>query len=117
VVDKKGGVLQGASIELQPLGATTVTDTKGEFKLVGVPAGAQKVIVSFIGFNLGTADVTVAAGQTVRTEVSLDVATKNEEVLVTAERPHGEADALNRERTAGTRNWRLCSRRRPKRWK
>jgi hypothetical protein len=100
VVDSKGGVLQGASVGLQPYGATAVTNNQGEFTITDVEPGAQKLTVSFVGFSDATMDIAVTAGQITRAEVTLEVASKNEEVLVTAERPHGEAEAINRERTA-----------------
>ena len=100
VVDVKGGVLQGATVELQPSRATGVTNNQGEFKIPDVPPGSQKLIVSFVGFSPFTTDIQVSAGQTAHQDFTLQVGTKSEEVLVTAERPHGEAEAINRERTA-----------------
>ena len=100
VVDSQGGALQGASVELQPYGATAVTNNQGEFKILEVPTGPQKLMVSFVGFAPASTDITVSGGQTTHTEITLQVGTKNEQVLVTADRPHGEADAINRERTA-----------------
>ncbi len=100
VSDTKGGVLQGASVELQPSGVTGVTNRQGEFALTDLPAGPQKLIVNFVGFSPYSGDVTIVAGQSTRADVTLQVGGKNEEVLVTADRPHGEAEAINRERTA-----------------
>src|SRR5205823_9193061 len=39
-------------------------------------------------------------GQFVRADATLKVASKNEEIMVYAERAHGEAEAINEERTA-----------------
>lgn len=100
VVDSKGGVLQGASVELKPSGATSVTNNQGEFKILDVAPGVQKLTIMFVGFSPFTTDVTVTAGQTAQVQAVLQVGTTNEEVLVTAERPHGEAEAINRQRTA-----------------
>lgn len=100
VVDSKGGVLQGASVQLQPSGASAVTNNQGQFKIVDVNTGSQKLTVNFVGFAPSTSDINVEAGKTTRADVTLQVATKSEEVLVTADRPHGEAEAINRERTA-----------------
>src|SRR5579872_1571047 len=100
VVDTKGGVLQGAAVELQPGGAAAITNNQGEFRIPEVAPGPQKLIVSFVGFAPLTTDVTINPGQNTLDDITLQVGTKNEEVLVTAERPHGEAEAINRERTA-----------------
>jgi TonB-dependent receptor len=99
-VDSGGGALQGARIELQPGGAITASDNLGEFTFTDVTPGSYKVTVSFVGFTPFTRDVTITAGQTERIEANLQVASKNEEVVVTAERVHGEAESINRERTA-----------------
>ena len=100
VVDSRGGALRGASIDLQPYGATAVTDNQGEFRILDVTPGAQKLSVTYLGFAPSVTDITVQGGQTNRTEVKLEVSSRNEEILVTADRPHSEAEAINRERTA-----------------
>src|SRR5437660_5776658 len=56
--------------------------------------------VHYVGFSTYSTKITVAGGQFVRADATLKVASKNEEVTVTAERVHGEAEAINRERTA-----------------
>lgn len=100
ITDRVGGVLQGARIELQPSGATAVTNNQGEFKLINLDPGVQKLSVAFVGFSPYSGDVTITAGQTTRADQTLTVGSRSEEVLVTADRPHGEAEAINRERTA-----------------
>ena len=42
----------------------------------------------------------MVSGQTARVDAILKVATKGEEIMVTADRPHGEAEAINRQRTS-----------------
>ena len=42
----------------------------------------------------------MTAGQTFHADATLQVADKSEQVEVTADRVHGEAEAINRERTA-----------------
>ena len=100
VVDSGGGVLQGAEVELQPLGIKTATNNQGEFTFTDVAAGTYKLSINFVGFSPATSDVTVTAGQTSHADATLQVADKNEQVEVTADRVHGEAEAINRERTA-----------------
>src|SRR5579862_3045243 len=100
VADSGGGVLQGARVELQPTGLSTVTNNQGEFKITDIPPGVYKLIISFVGFAPFTGDVTITAGQAAHTDSTLEVAGQNQEVIVTAERVHGEAEAINRQRTA-----------------
>jgi TonB-dependent receptor len=101
LTDTAGGVLQGARIELQPIGLSVVSNNQGEFTIKDVAPGEYKLIVSFVGFAPFTKDLRVAAGQPTRADASLEVASSNEQIMVTAERSHGEAEAINRTRTAG----------------
>jgi TonB-dependent receptor len=56
------------------------------------------VTINYVGFAVFSAKVSVAAGQVARVDASLKVASKNEEIEVYAERVHGEAEAINRQR-------------------
>jgi len=99
VVDRAGAVLQGARVELLPLGAVTATDAQGEFSIPGVAPGTDYTVqVSYVGFATYTTKVTVTAGQATRVDAQLTVASTEEEITVTAERVHGEVEAINRER-------------------
>ncbi len=53
-----------------------------------------------MGFAPSNRTVDVVAGQVITVEIKLEVASQNEQVLVTAERAAGEAEAINRERSA-----------------
>src|SRR3974377_1208289 len=96
LTDSAGGVLQGARVELQPSGTATVSNTQGEFTIPDVPHASYEVKINFVGFAPFTSQVTVTAGQTSRADAVLQVASKNEEVVVTAQRVHGEAEEVNR---------------------
>src|SRR5438876_1190209 len=100
VTDTSGGVLQGAAIELDPAGLTRVSDAQGEFTFTGVAAGSYTITYNFVGMEPHSATVEVKAGETVRADATLHVGSNEQEVIVTAERAHGEADALNREKSA-----------------
>ena len=56
--------------------------------------------VSFIGFQTFENGVELTAGQSVRLDAVLQVEGQSASVLVTAERPRGEVEQINRERTA-----------------
>ena len=98
VVDPSGAILVGARIDVQPFGATAVSDQRGEFNISNVPAGDYMLNVSYVGFSNFSIQITVAAGQIARAEASLKVARESEEIVVRAERGHGEAEAINRQR-------------------
>jgi TonB-dependent receptor len=100
VTDSSNAVLQGASVTVTPGSAHAVTDVEGDYVIAGVAPGDYTITVSFVGFRETTRTVTVAAGQPVRADVRLDVGGQSESILVSAERPRGEAGQINRERTA-----------------
>src|SRR5262249_49578648 len=56
--------------------------------------------VSYVGFSTFSTNVDVAAGQAARVEAKLVVAAAQQSVTVYAGREHGEAEAINRERTS-----------------
>jgi TonB-dependent receptor len=100
VTDSGGGVLQGAKIELQPGDVSGVSDEKGEFTINGVNPGSYTVRISYVGLDPYSGTLEVRAGETARVEQVLKVGAQSESVIVTAERAAGEAEGVNRERTA-----------------
>jgi len=100
VTDVSGAILQGARVELPVAALSTVSGRQGEFSFGGMEPGSYKLTVSYIGFSSFVVDVTVKAGQVAHVDAVLSVASKTEAIMVTADRPHGEAEAINRERTS-----------------
>jgi TonB-dependent receptor len=100
VTDPSGGALLGAKITVDPKGISVVSDAQGQFFINDLEPGTYTVTVSYLGFATSTKSVSVSAGQVANADAKLDVASVNLEVLVTAERASGEAEAINRERTA-----------------
>jgi hypothetical protein len=100
VTDTQGAVLQSARVELQPGGQSTLTDAQGWFAIGDLAPGDYTVTVSYAGFAPFTTSVKVSPGQTVHADAVLKVATATEQILVTADRGRGEAEAINRELTS-----------------
>ena len=100
VTDSSGAVLQGASVIVVPGGGRAVTDAEGGYIISGLAPGDYTVGVTFVGFRDFSTAAHVSAGQPTRVDPRLDVAGQSESILVTAERPRGEAGQINRERTA-----------------
>jgi CarboxypepD_reg-like domain len=98
--DSSGAALQGALVQLNPGGLKAVTDTQGQFRITDVTAGDYLLKVSYVGFADSAETVKVEEGQTVTADTVLQVASANDQVLMTEERPQGEAEAINIERTA-----------------
>src|SRR5204863_406937 len=100
VTDSSGGALVGAQVTVQPKGVSVVSDARGQFFINDLEPGSYTVTVTSVGFEAFTQTVNVTAGQAANIEAKLGVESQNLEVLVTAERASGEAEAVNRERTA-----------------
>ena len=100
VADSSGAALQGAHVVLKPLGLAADSDTTGQFTLLDVALGHYTLSVSFVGFAPYSKEIDVTAGQALNLPLQLSVATAADQVLVSAERAHGEADAINVTRTA-----------------
>jgi TonB-dependent receptor len=96
--DEANSALTSALIEVQPLGRKAVSDDQGQFRITDVPAGEYTVTASYVGFAPFSTTVKVEAGQTANVTAVLKVATVNDQVMVTAERLQGEAEAINIER-------------------
>jgi len=100
VTDAGHDVLPGARVELEPKGSSAVSDQQGRFAIQSVAAGDYTLTISYVGLLPYIEKVTVVPGQNSRVDAVLQVPGVKEEVTVSAARPRGEAQALNRERTA-----------------
>jgi len=96
VKDSAGAVLQGAKIEMQPQLRPITTNGQGEFTVTDVPAGTYALTISYVGFAPFTSSITVIGGQSAYVDAKLQVASAADQVEVTADRPRGEAEAINR---------------------
>ena len=75
VVDQQGGVLPGVNVDLiGPMGAkSTVTDTQGEFRFVGVAPGTYAVKADLSGFLAQQLEgIAVGLGKTVELRLRLE---------------------------------------------
>jgi TonB-dependent receptor len=100
VTDSSDGVLQGAEISVQPAGAHTVSDAQGQFFVNNLAAGRYTVTVTYVGFAAVVKEIDLTAGPPLAVEAKMELSSVATQVLVTAERVAGEAEAINRERSA-----------------
>lgn len=100
VKDSANAALVGALVELQPTGKRAVSDAQGQFRITDVAPSEYTLMVSYVGFSAFTATVKVEAGQSASVDAVMKVAGVTDQVVVTAERVQGEAEAINIERTA-----------------
>src|SRR6267154_1810938 len=100
VKDSGNSLLQSALVELLPLGRKAVTDGQGQFRITEVPTGEYTLSVSYVGLAVSNVPVVVQAGQEATANAVLQVASQVDQVIVSAERLQGEAEAINIERNA-----------------
>ena len=100
VKDSGNSSLTSALVELLPTGKRVVSDDQGQFRMTEVAPGEYTLSVSYVGFAVSNKPVTVEAGKTLNVDMVLQVASQVDEVLVSAERLQGEAEAINIERAA-----------------
>ena len=102
VTDPDHVALQGARVELQPIGLTAVSDSQGQFTISDVLSGSYTLTVSYIGFAPFSTPVSITAGGVTQANAALLVESVSQQIIVRGEREHGELEAINRERTADT---------------
>lgn len=100
VTDSANAILQGAKITVDPGAIEAVTDAQGQFLVTGLAPGTYTVTIGYVGFATATNSITVSPGQVANADAKMAVAGQNLEVLVTADRASGEAEEVNRQRTA-----------------
>lgn len=71
VTSNEGRPLSGTQVTIQGTTRGTLTNAQGQYLLVNVPAGTHTVNVRQIGFSVGEAQVTVAAGGSANQDFSL----------------------------------------------
>lgn len=79
-----GEPLPGATVQVVDVGTGAAADTRGQYRITGVPAGEQTIRVTFVGYQSTERTVNVPAGGTVRANFQLRSETRElEEVVVT----------------------------------
>jgi hypothetical protein len=82
VTDSTRAPIVGAEVSLPDLGKSVVTDARGEFRLSGIPAGEQRVIVRRLGYGAADTRVTFQNNETVERRVVLGRAVMLEPVTI-----------------------------------
>lgn len=100
IIDEDNLSLPGASVYIKSLRLGAASNNQGEFTLVNVPVGNYTLVISYIGYEKVTQQVTVIADQTVTLKsITLKSGvTIGEEVVVLGDRLKGQAKALNQQR-------------------
>src|SRR3984893_11878337 len=93
--DADHDVLPAAPVKLDPGDVSVKTNDQGEFTITNVPPGTYTVTVSYVGFSPSATSVAVTAGQVASVYAVLPVASQDTQIVVTAGRGYGEAEAVN----------------------
>jgi TonB-dependent receptor len=97
----EGGPVPGARLTIVGTRLETATDRLGRYRLARVPAGDQKLAVTFVGFADQTVDVTVEAGASTSLDVTMELESFTGSVTVTGDPIlAGQAQALNEQKVA-----------------
>ncbi|GAA4307705.1 TonB-dependent receptor [Compostibacter hankyongensis] len=75
VTDAGGNPLPGASVYLEETEQSVTTDDRGSYRLSGIPEGTYTLTATTIGFARQTRTVSLQAGESLRTDLSLRAAT------------------------------------------
>ncbi|MGE5732901.1 MAG: carboxypeptidase regulatory-like domain-containing protein, partial [Gemmatimonas sp.] len=84
VADSTRAPIAGAEVSLPDLGKSVMTDARGAFRLAGIPAGEQRVVVRRLGYGAADARVAFQNNETVERRVVLGRAVILEPVTVSA---------------------------------
>ncbi|TDE10553.1 TonB-dependent receptor [Dyadobacter psychrotolerans] len=99
IMDAQKLSLPGATLKLTPGNQYTISDVRGKFELLNVPAGTYKLEATYIGYQNFSQEVTVQAGQVISVEMIMKEGSLNmNEVVVMGDRLKGQAKALNQQR-------------------
>jgi outer membrane receptor protein involved in Fe transport len=84
VTNSEGEGVSGATVELQQIKISTITDQNGRYRISNVPAGIYTLRVSADPYPVQNTEIEIAAGQTITQNIVLQIDLKAiEEVVVT----------------------------------
>ena len=98
VIDATDASLQGAQVQVQPGNVNVVSDSQGQYRVSDLAPGDYKLVVNYTGFKTSETPVHVQNADPQKVDIHMEVASQGESIVVTADRPHGEAEAIERSR-------------------
>lgn len=93
-------ILERAIVSVAGTNLSTLTLPDGSFRLIGVPAGEQKVSVSYAGLEDARATVTVTAGGSTSVELALKSDVVQLDTFRVSAEPEGNAYAVQQQKNA-----------------
>ena len=100
VTDPGGAFIAGTTVKLTNLGTgevrTDVTDGQGNYQLLSLPVGEYKLEVDGQGFkHYARSPIDVRVGETARANVTMEVGSQTESVVVTTAAPIMQTDSAS----------------------
>jgi TonB-dependent receptor len=97
-----GSPLIGAMVMVEGRAVGTTTNTDGEFRLAGLPAGPIRLVFRYLGYESVSRDVTIPEKDVVTLNATLRTAVlEGEEITVTGQL-RGQMEAINQQVTSTT---------------
>ncbi len=92
-----GDTVPGASLRIEGTTLGSASSTEGRYRIPGVPAGAQVLVVSFVGYLEQRIPLEVIAGESITQDITLQAGViEGQEIVVTAQF-EGQARAINQQ--------------------
>ena len=97
-----GKPLIGANVFIVGTAIGSATDIEGSYRISGIPVGAHKLKVSFIGYKPKFVDVLVRDGKIIEVDAGLNPDVLESETVVVTAQAMGQAAAINQQLTSNT---------------
>ena len=98
IKDKNSGEsLTGANVIVKGTSLGAATDFDGKFLIRNLPTGKQTLVISYIGYNTITADITISANKTLDQNFSLEAKTLEGETVTITAQARGQLSAINQQ--------------------
>jgi len=98
-----GHDLPGANVYLEGTSIGGATDLKGNYLIMGIPAGTYDMVVEYIGYKTQTISIEVVADQMLEQDVKMAyVIEEIGEVITVSAQREGQAAAINSQLTANS---------------
>ena len=97
-----GEPLTGANVLLANTSLGAASDLDGRFIIRSAPAGSYKLLVSYIGYNSVSLDITIQVNKTVEQDVYLAAKTITGETITITAQAEGQLSAINQQLSSNT---------------
>lgn len=100
ISDENREPLAGATIFIKGLSIGTIADANGNFQILGVPAGKQTVLISFVGYKNEEIEVEIVRGKVFKLNKQMSVSTIDLLEVVAYGQARGQLAAIHQQLNA-----------------